>query len=314
MSIDQSSLAFLHPTQPREAHYRAYKNSPRLHGSHFMSLRRPTRMPESGREYKAGDPLNLIDWKAFARTDQLIVREIRDEAAARVRIAFDVSETMQWPTADVPVSPLPVSKAEIAARVAFHLAHLHLKMGDQVELWLVDDGAAKLPTAKAGARGTADLMQAFAQVSAKNFAKAAFAAAFAPTPHDPRPVDLAFYVGDGLGAAETLHFVKSAKRFLWLHTLSSLETETFWIEGDTTYFDEGAGRREYQGQALRHRDNYLRNLEQWRLKLSADVVKAGGSYCLITDKTKVSSYLVDLHAFTRDALGSKTAAGLAKEL
>ena len=34
----------------------------------------------------------------------------------------------------------------------------------------------------------------------------------------------------------------------------------------------------------------------------------------VTDKTKVSSYLVDLHAFTRDALGSKTAAGLAKEL
>lgn len=300
MSTDQSSLAFLHPSQPREAHFRTFKNSPRLHGSHFMSLKRPTRMPESGRAYQTGDPLNLIDWKAYARTDQLIVREIRDEAAARVRIAFDVGETMQWPTADVPVVPLPVSKAEVASRVAFHLAHVHLKMGDQVELWLVNDGKQVRPSSKANARGTADLLQAFGHAAARGFAPGAFAADFVPTPHDPRPVDLSFYVGDGLGATDALEYFRSARRFMWWHTLSSLETATFWIEGDTTYFDEGAGRREYQGQALRHRGNYLKNLEQWRARMAATVTKAGGHYRLITDQTKVATYLVDLQAFAKE--------------
>jgi hypothetical protein len=301
LSTDTSSLAFLHPTYPREAHFRTYKNSPRLHGSHFLSLRRPTRMPESGRDYKAGDPLNLIDWKAYARTDQLIVREIRDEASASVRIAFDVSDTMQWPTPDVPVKPLPVAKAEVAARVAFHLAHLHLKMGDQVELWLIGDGAAKTPTARAWVRGTADLLQAFEHAASKGFRADAFAGDFPVEPFNPRAVDLAFYVGDGLGGGDVLEFAQRARRFLWLHTLSSLEVQTFWIEGDTTYFDEGRGRREYQGQALRHRDNYLKNLEQWRHSRAAEVRARCGNYRLITDQTKVATYLVDLAAFAKEA-------------
>lgn len=297
---DPSTLAFLHPTQSREAHFRTYKTSPRLHGSHFMSLKRPTRMPESGREYQTGDPLNLIDWKAYARTDQLIVREIRDEASAKVRIAFDVSETMQWPTPDVPAKPLPARKAEVAARVAFHLAHMHLKMGDQVELWMIESGAVKLPTRKATTRGTADLLEAYEHAAAKGFDTAAFLGDFAAAPPDPRPVDLAYWVGDALGAGDTSAFFQSARRFLLLHVLSSLETEIGWVEGDTTYFDEGSGRREYQGQALRHRDNYLKNIDKWRLSLSAAVVRAGGGYRLVTDRTKVAAYLVDLAAFTRE--------------
>jgi len=79
---DPSTLSSLHPSETREVHHKAYKNSIRMHGSHLMALSKPARAPEACRKYVHGDPVNLIDWKAFARTDQLMVREIRDEASA----------------------------------------------------------------------------------------------------------------------------------------------------------------------------------------------------------------------------------------
>ena len=81
---DPSTLSSLHPTMGMEQHYSSYKNAPRVWGSHYLALKQPHRMPESTRKYVPGDPVRLIDWKAFARTDQLLIREIRDEASARV--------------------------------------------------------------------------------------------------------------------------------------------------------------------------------------------------------------------------------------
>ena len=94
---DPSTLAALHPSQPMDVHFRRFKNAQRIHGSHLMNLRAPSRTPESTRLYAPGDPINLIDWKAFARTDQLILREVRDEASARVAVCVDLTETMRWP-------------------------------------------------------------------------------------------------------------------------------------------------------------------------------------------------------------------------
>ncbi len=256
-------------------------------------------MPESGREYVAGDPVNMIDWKAFARTDQLIIREIRDEATARVMIGLDVSETMIWPTGDL-AARAQASKAEVATRLAFNLAHLHLRMGDLVEIWLVTDGDMKKraePALVLKPRSPSDVVTAFNRIHDHGFSKEAVTAEFVPGELAGRPRDVSIWVGDGLGPADFNAFLGRGKRALLLHVLSSLELDIAWTDGDISYFDEGLGKKEYQGQILKHRDNYKKHLANWRQKLERKMHKQGGEYLTVSDATAIAQYHLTLSSF-----------------
>ncbi len=46
------------------------------------------------RSYQAGDDVRHLDWRAFARTDQLLVRQYREEVLPRLEILFDDSSSM----------------------------------------------------------------------------------------------------------------------------------------------------------------------------------------------------------------------------
>lgn len=46
------------------------------------------------RTYQAGDDVRHLDWRAFARTDQLLVRQYREEVLLRAEILVDVSRSM----------------------------------------------------------------------------------------------------------------------------------------------------------------------------------------------------------------------------
>lgn len=48
------------------------------------------------RAYAPGDDLRRIDWKAFARSDRLLLRRHEDETALRVHLVFDRSASMGW--------------------------------------------------------------------------------------------------------------------------------------------------------------------------------------------------------------------------
>jgi uncharacterized protein (DUF58 family) len=44
--------------------------------------------------YQAGDDVRHLDWRAFARTDQLLVRQYREEVLPRVELLVDASRSM----------------------------------------------------------------------------------------------------------------------------------------------------------------------------------------------------------------------------
>jgi len=46
------------------------------------------------RAYAAGDDVRHLDWRAFARTDQLMVRQYREEIVPRVDLVIDASRSM----------------------------------------------------------------------------------------------------------------------------------------------------------------------------------------------------------------------------
>lgn len=298
---DTSTLASLDPRQPLDFHFPVYKNSPRLHGSHRMSLRQPSRTPEYTRPYVAGDPVHLIDWKAFARTDQLLLREHRDEASAVVRIVLEAGPTMLWPTAETPVPRLDgisVTKLETAIRVAFHLAHIHLRMGDLVSIWLIDDGEKKEPNLAFKPRSPSDLVSAFDPLIGQGFQQQVLTHEFRDSPYPRKRCDLLWWIGDTLSSVPFAELAQDAMGSALVQTLSYFETNTSWLDSDVSYFDEGAMLKEYRGQALKAQEAYLKQLVEWRQRLQKTCQNLGGNFLGVDERTSIAS----LHSFFQETM------------
>lgn len=80
------------------------------------------------RDYQQGDDTRYLDWKLFARTDRLHVREFEERSNLAAYLVVDASLSMGFADGDDP------SKLRYASYAAAALAHLMLGMGDAVGL------------------------------------------------------------------------------------------------------------------------------------------------------------------------------------
>lgn len=79
------------------------------------------------REYVPGDDLRYVDWKVFGRSDKFYLKQYEDETNLVSYLVLDTSESMQYRSADA-----PLSKIEYAQCVAASLAYLVLHQRDSV--------------------------------------------------------------------------------------------------------------------------------------------------------------------------------------
>ncbi len=86
------------------------------------------------REYVPGDDLRHLDWKVFARTDRLYIKEYEQETNLRVNLIVDLSKSMDYASED------RVSKLEYTRYVAASLAYLVIQQQDGVGLITFDEG------------------------------------------------------------------------------------------------------------------------------------------------------------------------------
>lgn len=294
------TLAELEPGWPENLATTRVKSSPRMHGSLIMSLRRVSRSPENSRLYVHGDPINLIDWKAYARTDELIVREHRDEAAARVSIIIDPSDTLKWPQKNaveehggIGVAP---QKIEIACRVALYLAHAHLTMGDVVTLAFLDpDGDV---TRTWSPRSPADVLGMYEMCLRNGFIDA-LESLMTIAKWSPNRDDCVWWLSDFLGATTLPDVWGQIKRIAVLHVFSHLELSTAWMDGATSYRDESRGRKIYLGDQLKTGNQWLDSIDAWRGKVRRDVMRRGGCYLSIDNTTNVGDFF---HWLTTEAI------------
>lgn len=82
------------------------------------------------RDYQQGDDIRYLDWKLYARTDRLHVREFEERSNLAAYLVVDTSASMDY------AEPGGVTKARYAAFLAAALAHLMLRSGDAVGLAL----------------------------------------------------------------------------------------------------------------------------------------------------------------------------------
>lgn len=87
------------------------------------------------RDYSLGDDVRHLDWRAYARTDQLMVKLYREEIAPRVEVLLDLSRSMN-------VHP---EKAQLACDLAFLLVRSAHEDGYQAKLVALGDRPELLP-------------------------------------------------------------------------------------------------------------------------------------------------------------------------
>ncbi|MFT5200608.1 MAG: hypothetical protein ACI87O_003291 [Planctomycetota bacterium] len=93
------------------------------------------------RAYSPGDELRRVDWKVFARTERLMVKEYVEETSLSLNILVDTSESMAFKSGER-------SKLDYARWCAAALSHLVLRQRDQVGLVLFDEShSTKVPPA-----------------------------------------------------------------------------------------------------------------------------------------------------------------------
>ena len=91
------------------------------------------------RQYVPGDELRNVDWKVFARSDRLVVKEFIEETNLACHLLVDGSESMGYTSLDW-------NKLDYARWCAAGIAHLTLKRRDTAGLVIFDDeGRQKVP-------------------------------------------------------------------------------------------------------------------------------------------------------------------------
>jgi uncharacterized protein (DUF58 family) len=80
------------------------------------------------REYQQGDDVRYLDWKLYARTDRLYVREFEERSNLQAYLVVDATASMGF------VGEAGMSRLRYASYVAAALGHLMLGAGDAVGL------------------------------------------------------------------------------------------------------------------------------------------------------------------------------------
>lgn len=86
------------------------------------------------REYRPGDDLRLLDWRAFARSDRFTIKHFEQETHLRAHLLLDVSASMRFDGGDP-----ATDKLSYAATVLAAMAFILLGQGDAVGVLTLDD-------------------------------------------------------------------------------------------------------------------------------------------------------------------------------
>lgn len=100
---------------------------------------------EDYRVYTPGDDASLIDWKATARSDEILIKEFKEERNVEVFFLIDVSSSMIFGSTQK-------IKIEYVAELTAALAYAILNVGDRVGFALFTDKIVKRVPAMGGER------------------------------------------------------------------------------------------------------------------------------------------------------------------
>jgi uncharacterized protein (DUF58 family) len=254
------------------------------------------------REYRPGDDLKYLDWKALGRTDRLYTRLFLETTNMAVVFVVDASASMGFPVAgDSSGAPAGgsagVSKLRYASVMTAALAHLLIGSGDAAGLLALSDRNTTWLPARGGRAHLQHLLQRLARLEPGG--------AWQPQRALRRAAELLrrrgllvvlsdFYDDEDATFAELKRCAARGHEVAMLHVLSRPELELPY-DGPLEFTDmEGNARRLTEPAKVRdaYRERIAAFCEGWRQRATA----AGIDYQrLVTDEppsTALRQYLV----------------------
>jgi uncharacterized protein (DUF58 family) len=116
-----------------------------LAGLHRSPYRGISQEFAAHRPYIAGDEARRVDWRVYARTDRLYVKEFEDETNAPIRLLLDTSASLKY-------APRGASKLDYARYLAAALCYLAAKQNDRFGLTCLNIEATERTPARGGQR------------------------------------------------------------------------------------------------------------------------------------------------------------------
>lgn len=105
------------------------------HGRHRSLARGGSAEFYDFRAYSPGDPLRLVDWRLFGRTDRVYLRRYQQESQISIVLVVDASESMRFAGLESsPQTQRGATKLRRACELAAATAYLAVKGGDRVGL------------------------------------------------------------------------------------------------------------------------------------------------------------------------------------
>jgi hypothetical protein len=266
------------------------KNIPRSYhslrsgGIYKQILKKPTKYLESFRSYVHGDPVSYIDWKIFAKSESLFVREHREESSSFVRIAIDMGESMDYPRkveSEVLGKDL-TKKSEIAIRLGLNLAFNHLSRGDMVDVFFINHDESKSIRFKS----SNEILAMFSDLISSGF-NTVLSFAAAPETMFKRTYRISYVLSDFIHL-DTSEWFENEDLKVAIQTLSTLEDNIKWVQTLGKYKENSLSKKEYDGNVIK--SQYIEKLESWKSNLKQKFKDQNISSVFVNDGTKVDDY------------------------
>lgn len=221
------------------------------------------------RQYRPGDELKYVDWKAFARTDRVYTRQFRETTNLTALFVVDTSASMNYPDER--------SKFALARAVTAILGTLVIDQGDAAGVLAVADRAHFVP-ARSGRHHLRTFLSELARLSPASATPIDAALRRAATIMKRR--GLVIVVSDLYEDTAALAEIRRLKRMghdvIVLQTLAPEEL-TFEVGGAAEFVDLETGRR-LLVQPSGVRESYTVRLHAWLSNIERTLRAEGIDY------------------------------------
>jgi uncharacterized protein (DUF58 family) len=126
-------------------------------GEHVARRRGSSAEFQEHRAYAPGDDMRRIDWAAYARTGEPVLKQFRAEEDVIARIVCDTSASLGFGEP---------SKLDAARRLAAAIGYMALARSERAQLFLAGEGIAREAAPARGRGGLAGLLRALDRVEA----------------------------------------------------------------------------------------------------------------------------------------------------
>lgn len=231
------------------------------------------------RQYVPGDDPKRLDWKLYARSDRLFIKEFEDETNTSCHILLDVSNSMGYKTGKL-------NKLEYASYLAASLAYFMIRQRDSVGLYLFDDKIRTQIPPKSTTGHLHTILRSLESVEASD--KTEMSKPFHELAEAVKKRGIIIIISDLLDEVDKIsnglkHFSFNGNEVVLFQILDPFEME-FKFNDIVELEDMETGEKMLiVGDAAQ--EHYLRNYENFKRRIRKDCGMLGIDYnCISTDK------------------------------